>query len=350
MAGRLLPLDALRGLAVLFMLEVHLGYWWAIELPEGDPLVALGTAFGGMAAPLFFTLAGAGLSLSKGSRPKDFLRWSMARGAVLLAAGFVFTLLTSAVYGPWGWGVLQSLGLSVMLCAAAMALGTGPALRAGMGIALMALAPLLRWAMGVPELLYSDQLMSVASFADCDQQALLSGFFPLVPWTGFMLLGTAAGELIMAMPATGGRQKGPVVTALLIPAILIAAGGALAARRDPLVFFPPSMAFSFLTCGISLGALILFCAGGQNRSFMKALGPIAPLGRLSLTAFVAHHFLGYSLASAAGLLHSFDLPAALAMVLLAWAIALIASFLWARADYRFSLEWAVRALERQSSK
>ena len=163
MAGRLLPLDALRGLAVLFMLEVHLGYWWATELPESDPLVALGTALGGMAAPLFFTLAGAGLSLSRGQRPDGFLRRGLARGAVLLAAGVVFTLLMSAVYGPWGWGVLQSLGLSVMLCAAAFALGAGPALRAGMGIALMVLAPFLRWAMGVPELLYSDRLMSVSS-------------------------------------------------------------------------------------------------------------------------------------------------------------------------------------------
>ncbi len=109
-------------------------------------------------------------------------------------------------------------------------------------------------------------------------------------------------------------------------------------------FFPPSMAFSFLTCGISLWALALFRAGGQKGSFIKALGPLAPLGRLSLTVFVAHHLIGYGIASAAGLVHGLDLPAALAMVLLAWALALIASLLWARAGYRFSLEWAVRAL------
>ncbi len=53
MAERAVSLDALRGLAVLFMLEVHLGFWWSRSLPEGDPLVGLGTALGGMAAPIW---------------------------------------------------------------------------------------------------------------------------------------------------------------------------------------------------------------------------------------------------------------------------------------------------------
>ena len=63
--GRLAYIDVLRGIAVILMIEQHLGFWlW--NRPKGFPLfsdypvVISFNALGGMAAPLFIILAGVG--------------------------------------------------------------------------------------------------------------------------------------------------------------------------------------------------------------------------------------------------------------------------------------------------
>lgn len=347
MTERWPSLDALRALAVIFMMEVHLGFWWARGLPEGSTLVGLGTMLGGMAAPLFFVVAGAGLSLSARYRPDRFLERTARRGVALLILGIVFTYIEMAIYGPWGWGVLQSLGISLLLCGAAMRMG--PAARAAMGIALMAVAPVLRGALGVPDVLYTSTMAGVSSPGGYMASALLSGFFPLIPWTGLMLVGTAAGDWLFPGEGktAGFEQFRPVV---LLVGFLMLAGTVGAVRGLPLEFYPPSMPFAFLTSGICVAALAVLCLPWGRPAPAALERPLTSLGRLSLTIFVAHHLIGFSLFSALGLLHSFDLAAALAMVILSWALAAAVSLLWARKGFRYSLEWLVGLLEGRPSK
>ncbi len=340
MAGRVASLDALRGLAVLFMLEVHLGSWWARSLPADNPLVALGTLLGGMAAPLFLVLAGAGLSLSRGREPEHFVQRSVIRGAALLLAGILFTFIEQAVYGPFGWGVLQCIGLSVILCAPLMTLPRQG--RMFLGIGLLVAAAFLRPLLGVPEVLYSDQLMAAGSVADYLRNMLVSGFFPLLPWLGFMVLGTVVGDRVAANAGKTGR---PAASDFPLPLLLILAGAFLAAYGVRPEFFPPSLSFGFLAGGIVLLAIPLGLSADLGR-----LRPLPELGRVSLSLFIAHHLVGYELFRLAGLLHSFDLPAALAMVLASWALALVAARSWAMVDFRWSLERAMSGLGRPASK
>jgi uncharacterized membrane protein len=340
MAGRFASLDAMRGLAVLFMLEVHLGYWWARGLPAGNPLVEAGTILGGMAAPVFLVLGGAGLAISRSREPGGFLKRSAVRGAALLAAGVVFTFLEQAVYGPFGWGVLQCIGLSILMCAPL--LGLPRQWREILGIGLLASAMFVRGLLGVPDVLYSDQMQAVDSAAAYLRNVLVSGFFPLLPWLGFMMLGTAAGDRAALSGGKGGRWD---IAGFSLPALLLLAGALLAARGLRPEFFPPSLSFSFLACGIVLLAIPAFLAADAGRA-----GPLAGLGRISLTVFISHHLIGFEAFRALGRLHTFDLPSALVMVLASWALALGAARAWAGADYRWSLEWAISRAARPSSK
>ena len=62
---RLLALDALRGIAVFLMIEQHMGVWLWQGPGRGEvrldyPLLVGFNALGGMAAPLFVSLAGGG--------------------------------------------------------------------------------------------------------------------------------------------------------------------------------------------------------------------------------------------------------------------------------------------------
>jgi len=340
MAGRIATLDAMRGLAVLFMLEVHLGSWWAQSLPADNVLVSAGTLLGGMAAPLFLVLAGVGLSLSRKREPGHFVRRSAIRGAAILVIGLLFTFIEQAVYGPWGWGVLQCIGLSIVLCAPLMTIPRQG--RAFLGIGLMALAAFLRPLLGVPAVLYSDQLLAVGSVNDYLRNMLVSGFFPLLPWLGFMVLGTAIGDRVAASEGGTVRLSLPDLS---LPMTMILAGALLTAYGVAPVFFPPSLSFCLLACGIVLLAIPLFLSADLGR-----LRPLSDLGRLSLTLFIAHHLVGYELFYVAGLLHSFDLPAALAMVLASWALALAAARFWVRWDLCWSLERALYRLGRPASK
>jgi uncharacterized membrane protein YeiB len=352
MAARSNTLDALRGLAVMFMLEVHLGFWWARELPEGDPLVGLGTALGGMAAPLFFTVAGAGLVLSRQREPGPFQAKNIRRGAVLLAMGLVFTLVERAIYGPWGWGVLQCLGVSVII--STLAMKAGPAARAGAGIALMAAAPLFRNAAGIPDVLFSESMMAIPSISAYLSSATLSGFFPLIPWTGLMLIGTVAGELSFPAPSRNPGVAGPSGNIswpmALLAAFLVFSGTAGAAGGMPMEFFPPSLPFCLLASGLCVAAIAVASVLPGRHSNDKRVRPLASAGRLSLTFFVAHHLIGYEAFSAAGMMRSFDTPVALAMVLFAWAIALAVAVVWSTKDYRYSLEWLLGRLADRASK
>ena len=344
-------LDSLRGLAVVFMLEVHLGYWWTSGLPEGDPLVGLGTALGGMAAPLFFTVAGAGLGISRRAEPGGFWSRNLRRGWALLLAGLVFTFVERAVYGPLGWVVLQCLGVSIIICALAMR--AGPAARAMAGIAVMAAAPLLRHAAGIPDVLFSDSMMGVSSPQAYLSSALLSGFFPLVPWTGFMLLGTVAGERSFFGPSTSGAESPPNMAGwpqALLASFLILAGAAGAAGGMPMEFFPPSLPFCLLASGLCMAALAVIVVLPGRPGPQKSAAPLASIGRLSLTIFIAHHLIGHDAFSAAGLLHSFDMTPALVMVLISWALAAAVAVLWSRVGFKYSLEWFLGRLAGRASK
>jgi len=325
---------------VLFMLEVHLGFWWARSLPQDNALVAAGTALGGMAAPVFFVLSGAGLSLSRDREPKNFIQRSVVRGAALLLVGILFTFIEQAVYGPFGWGVLQCIGLSVIISAPLLKVPKHG--RVLLGIGLMGAAALLRPVLGVPDILYSDQMTAVGSVADYMRNLLVSGFFPLLPWLGFVVLGTTAVDGISDAGGKAGRRVDP---SLLTAVMMLFAGVLLTVYGIRPEFFPASLSFTLLACGTVLLSIPVFAAMGPGRA-----GPLAALGRVSLTLFIAHHLIGYEAFRALGLLHSFDLPTTLLLVVASWALAILAGRAWASVDFRWSLERMLSLLGRQASK
>jgi uncharacterized protein len=181
-------------------------------------------------------------------------------------------------------------------------------------------------------------MASVPTAADYIGRMLLSGFFPLLPWTGFVMVGTAAGEwLFCKRPSLGSG----VALALSLSIV----GALLAARGIEMVFFPPSLSFTFAVSGI---CLLVLCAAAKWH--VPGTRLLAPLGRLSLTLFVAHHFLGYLGVRAAGGLNSLELLPDLLMVIVSWLLCILLSWLWSAADYRYGLEWLIASAERRATK
>ncbi|MET0386443.1 MAG: heparan-alpha-glucosaminide N-acetyltransferase domain-containing protein, partial [Polyangiales bacterium] len=63
---RLLFIDTLRGLAVLFMVQLHTSHGWLRPELRAGVLWSVTQFFGGLAAPVFLALAGTSLGVQWG--------------------------------------------------------------------------------------------------------------------------------------------------------------------------------------------------------------------------------------------------------------------------------------------
>jgi uncharacterized membrane protein len=190
---RLAFLDAVRGIALILMVLNHTARdWMDGTMRWGRYYLIYGTLL--FPAPLFLFLAGFCLPITHAPSALAFLR----RGAVIVAAGYLLNVLLTPEQ-PWtNGGVLQTIGLAVMLLGPLV-----PSLhRRGVRAALvtsavilyagyvMARPSLMRWAAEWPRL-------SHAFFND----------FPPWPWLGAAIVGLVLGSVWMDARATGAEVE-----------------------------------------------------------------------------------------------------------------------------------------------
>lgn len=218
--ARLAGIDAARGLALLAMMATHV-------LPTFGPDAQLtptwtGLAFSGRAAALFAVLAGVGLALSTGKQHplEGPALWAARRGIALRA------LVVAAVGLSLG-GLEVNIAIILVhyallfLCVLPF-VGLGVkrllAFAAGWLLAAPALAYLLR-----PWLLSADPPLRLGhnpGWEDLGTPArllgelFLTGYYPVVQWIAYLLVGLAIGRMALAKAAA--------------PLLLLAAGAVVA--------------------------------------------------------------------------------------------------------------------------
>jgi len=120
-AERLQFLDAVRGFALLLMIANHTGRWWQ-DGAMGWPRYNLIYATMAVGAPLFLFLVGFCLPLSFAPRRQAGAPVSLGvaakflqRGAKLILAGWALNLVAFRDEPFWEGGVLQTIGLGIIL-------------------------------------------------------------------------------------------------------------------------------------------------------------------------------------------------------------------------------------------
>ncbi|MFI5329381.1 MAG: heparan-alpha-glucosaminide N-acetyltransferase domain-containing protein, partial [Candidatus Rokuibacteriota bacterium] len=120
-ADRLQFLDAVRGFALLLMIANHTGRWWQ-DGAMGWPRYNLIYATMAVGAPLFLFLVGFCLPLSFAPRRQAGAPASLGvaakflqRGAKLVLAGWALNLVVFRDEPFWEGGVLQTIGLGIIL-------------------------------------------------------------------------------------------------------------------------------------------------------------------------------------------------------------------------------------------
>ncbi|HON80514.1 MAG TPA: DUF418 domain-containing transporter [Spirochaetota bacterium] len=356
LSGTRLPaLDALRGIAVILMVQQHLGVWlWKVpvmplwELFTGHPLM-MGMNFSGLlAAPLFVSLAGVGSVYLHAKTDKPF-RVFAARGAVIVIFGYLLNFLTPHWFHPGSWFVLHCIGLFLILAPVLLRFNT---------VYLVMLYPVIAGAavfgqhmLGTPLLLTDPRMGDISLPGGILRLIFLEGHFPVFPWLALFISGIIAGRWISAGKIKFILLTGiSFVTAGIILGVLYRHGYAFATRGPlfrlfvPLPYFYPALPPLMLV----LNGLALLCVGLSYRIGLKkgvrASHPLVSLGRVSLTVLFVHIALFNELFHLLGLKNTFSAVWTFFLIVSTIGVCGYCASLWRSGHYRYGLEWWVRVV------
>jgi uncharacterized membrane protein len=197
---RLRFLDAVRGWALILMVLNHTGRWWQDAVMRWPRYYLIYVTLT-LAAPMFVFLVGFCLPLSAsragGDERAALGRWAV-RGVRVILAGLLLNLLVFPEDPIWNNGVLQTLGLSILVAAPAAFL-----LRSRAG----------RWGLlAAAAMMY---LLFVATFprltawvaAHPRDSRVLFFEFPPWPWLSLVLVGLVLGSWWVRRTDASGQAR-----------------------------------------------------------------------------------------------------------------------------------------------
>ena len=201
---RLVFLDALRGFALIFMVLNHTGRWWQ-DRSMGWPWYYSIYVTMAVAAPTFLFLVGYCLPLSlaktRGPVAEHLLPtlWRYGkRGGRIILAGFLLNVLVFPEDPFWTNGVLQTIGLGIIIAAP---VGLFVRSTAGRYVVVAAAAFIylsFGWAFDV-----LTEWVTVHPAA----ARVLFFEFPPWPWVALVLFGLVPGEIFVEQPDRHSRSR-----------------------------------------------------------------------------------------------------------------------------------------------
>jgi uncharacterized membrane protein len=238
---RVRAFDLAAGLAVFFMILVHVLWHWGAPRTWTTPLgEAISYAAGPTAAPVFVFLVGASL----GAAPRGSFRTFAIRGLWLVFLGYVLNFLRGVIpatlglatgvitadevwpYTPWWLGTTVDLhhmvGFSLVAIAALRARAEPGWLWLGLAGALVAVAPWLRTVVVGSPILDAPLTPFVGSAPNV--------YYAIVPWLAYPLAGAVFGGIVgRAFDRPAVFRRGAVLGVALV---IIGVGLILVQRPD----------------------------------------------------------------------------------------------------------------------
>jgi uncharacterized membrane protein len=310
---RLYPLDALRGLIIVFMALDHANYFVAQQHSSGEQwggifptynsalpfLTRLVTHF---CAPGFFFLMGIGMCLFTESRQKQgWGMWKIAshfwiRGLVLIALQLLvvnFIWKAGPEFFPDMYiGVLIALGGTMIIGSFLLRLNPTALLILTLGLLL-----------GTAWLHPDPSLWTTISHAKWRLILLYSGGsaafwsnYPVLPWLELVVFGMLFGRWLLADEKKAYQKGLWIGLVLLVLFVIVRYGNGFGNIRPRagntwidflnMVKYPPSMVYTFLTMGVNL--IVLWGFSKAGRYFQTASRPLVAFGSAPLFVYVLH--------------------------------------------------------------
>jgi uncharacterized membrane protein len=304
-------IDWMRGLSVLFMIEIHSLDAWTRVTERKTSAYFVADFLGGLAAPMFLFLAGVSVVMAGAARArrigdrKQAARSVQRRGWEIFGLAFLFRL-QSYILSPGATlrGIFKADILNIMgpaIAAAAYLWGrlSNRAVRlatfAALAIAFTAVTPLVRM------LAWPDAI----GFGWYIKPVPKMSVFTFFPWTGFVFAGALFGEILTL--AKTAAEEWRINRSFFVAGMLLVAGGCGGAcLPSP---YPPGLSNFWTTSpayfSIKIGImLVLMCAiylyvqrplSSEPRNPVSS--PMLEFGRSSLFVYWIHVEIAYGIFS-----------------------------------------------------
>lgn len=288
-------LDTLRAIAIFGMVQANIGqsvYQGAI--PQW---VTLYIAAGSFVPALFILLAGMSVVYTTSFKNYTLKHYLLRMGTLFVTAAIVIDVFVWKLVPFLGMDVLYLIGLSLPVAYVFQRLSTG--WRWFWVIVVFMLAPILQRAIG-----YAKHPISIEVFGGAEAYAQLhagtvirnwfvDGWFPIVPWLGFALVGVNFGILRLRKKTLASfAQRKVVLVGILIVVLGIVMwklySGPLYSRsgfRE--IFYPPTLAYIVTV----LGQFIVLFAFVDWKPNLFIYKPFLAYGESALFMYWTHHII-----------------------------------------------------------
>jgi uncharacterized membrane protein len=284
-------IDILRGIAIFTMVAANL----SASLLRLEDKVFLFRLYGTFAAPLFVILAGMMVVVTRAKH--DNVGHYVSRGLLIIACGGLLDVLIWRIYPLLTYDILYLTGVSIPVVYLVSRYCTLSIRVILIGL-LIATTPLLQTLFSYrPELISVD--LTALAFDDYPtllfskatlQRLLLDGWFPLMPWLSFALIGSVLGSLyLQGFSFASKRFLGVSIVLLSIGVTLWLAQNPHLVMREGYseLFYPPTTGYFFSATGLIL--LGFYVIEITQRSAIYRL--FLKLGHASLFMYLFHQML-----------------------------------------------------------
>lgn len=297
----MMSIDVMRSIAILLMIQVHFVNNLSSREFSSANYYDLSNALGSLPAPIFSFLVGLSLWLwmlrekEAGRKDSEIQKITFRRGIILFVAGLAFATFIWLPVSVFDWDILTFLGVSTVIVYILRKLR--PWAITGSIMLVLIISPALRTATDYASHWQGAEYIYEFTMRDVVLGLLLQGYFPILPWIIFPLLGLLVGKCYFgdkAKKSSGGWGL-PIVGFSLIG--LAGAGSVLNVRFlefyfGEITFYPATTTFVVGSMGILLlGFWIFFVVFDRhqkiNNNRIRAF--FRRYSRFSLTTYFVHH-------------------------------------------------------------
>lgn len=348
--SRYANLDALKGLAVAFMVFQHLTFWlWkSPRLPIDEmfithPLIMSLNTTGGISAALFVLVSGLGYGFFLSKSGNAFQ--SIKRGFFIIACGYSMNILVPSWFTIGSWYVLHCIGFMIILSPLLKRMNKTALLFTA--ILIILIAPLGQILLSTPATISNNRMGMYKIPGGFFRLMFFEGHFPIFPWAAFFVTGILCHRILAECTRIKILFLG--IGSVAIGIIFSAAGFSPAIMQNGLLhrmfylktnFYPANPPLMFFLIGIAV--LLSFTA--LSLPGLSQKNPLVTLGRISLTVFVTHAVFFREGSLRFQYFQSYSEMQAVAIMISAVAAFMTISFFWNKIRFTGSLEWIMRKI------
>ncbi len=346
-------IDALRGLAVVFMIEQHIIYWLCADLHDNKLVIVFG-AMGGLAAPIFIMLSGFGSHMT-GCRYQKSGQVLFSRGLMILGFAYLLNVLAPNWFSIGSWYILHLIGLLMLMSPILKRLSSATLIV--LIVIILVSTVFIQTELGVPIRLYNQHMSNTSGFGDFFRHLMVEGFFPLFPWSSFFVAGFLASRWFSAMkPAKIYYLSFIFFVMSLILACIYTLGFEFTKSEYWIrlftvtpSFYPSLTPISLFLISTTLFFIVSFVLMESRISF-KSSNALVCLGRSSLTFLILHVVIIRESAVRFHFRKSFSVPETFLITLCFLLLFTLIAVAWRRINFKFGAEWLIRRVSSAKNK